>query len=81
MAGHDVVAAQSGQVFGDDHIDLFGFDVADHPLKVRAVKVGTAVPVIHIGVIDLQAVLSHELIQQGLLIGYALRWSFALILL
>ena len=81
MAGHDVVAAQTAQVFGNDHIDLLGLDVADHPLKIRAVKAGTAVPVIHIGVIDLQAVLSHELIQQGLLIGYALGGPLALILL
>ena len=52
MAGHDIVTTQSGQVFGDDHIDLLGFNVTDHALEVWAVKTGAAPTVINIGIVD-----------------------------
>ena len=29
----NVVPAQSGEILGDDHIDLFGLDVRNHPLE------------------------------------------------
>ena len=78
---HDVVTAQSGQVLGDDHIDLFGFNVRNHPLERRTVKCGTAVTVINIGVVDGQPMLFHKFIQKGILVGNALGRAFAFILL
>ena len=53
VAGHDVVTAQSAQVLGNDHVDLLGLDIADHSLKIRAVKVGTAPAIVNVGVINL----------------------------
>ena len=44
----NVVASQAGKVFGDDHIDLLCFDVPDHPLEIRAVKVCAAPAVVYI---------------------------------
>ena len=44
----NVVASQAGKVFGDDQIDLFGFDVPDHPLEIRAVKIRAAPAVVYI---------------------------------
>ena len=81
MASHDIVAPQTGQVFGNDHVDLLGFDITNHPLEVRSVKASTAPAVIDIGVIDGQTVLFYKIIQEGFLIGYAFRWPFAFVLL
>ena len=81
MAGENVVAAQTAQVLGNDHVDLLGLDVGDQPLKIRSVKIGAAPAVIHIGVKDAQAVLLDEFLQHGSLVVDAFRWSFVLILL
>ena len=81
VAGQDVVPAQAGEVLGNDHIDLLGLDVGDHPLEAGPVKTGAAPTVVHIGVVDAQPVLLHKLPQQRLLVLDALRWSLALILL
>ena len=81
VAGHDVVTAQTGEIFGNDHIDLLCLNIGNHPLKIRTVKVGAAPAVVHIGIVDAQPVLLHKLPQQGLLVLDALRWSLALILL
>ena len=62
MPSHNVIAAQAGQVLGDDHVDLLGFDIADHPLKVRSVKIGPAPAVINIGVVDGKPVLLDKLV-------------------
>ena len=81
VAGENVVAAQTAQILGDDHVDLLGLDVGDQPLKIRSVKIGAAPAVIHIGVKDAQAVLLDEFLQHGSLVVDAFRWSFVLILL
>ena len=52
MAGHNIVTPQTGKVFGNDHVDLLGFNVSNHALEVRAVKTSTAPTVIDIGIID-----------------------------
>ena len=64
VPGHDVVTAQTGQVFGDDHVDLFCFNICDHPLECRTVKSCSAVTVVNIGVIDRQPMLLHKFIQE-----------------
>ena len=81
VAGQDVVAAQTGEILSDDHVDLFSLDVRGHPLEGRPVEAGSAPAVVYIGVIDAQLVLLHKLPQQGFLVLDALGWSFALILL
>ena len=80
VTGHDVVAAQTGQVLGDDHIDLFGFNVRKHPPECRAVKGGSAVAVIDIGVVYGEPMLFYKFIQQRVLVGNALGRTFAFIL-
>ena len=72
VAGHDVVTAQTAQILGNDHVDFLGFNVPDHPLKIRAVKICSAPAVIHIGVIDRKPVLLYKLLQKGFLICDAL---------
>lgn len=62
VAGHDVVSAQTGQVFGDNHVDLLGLNIADHSLKIRTVKVGSAPAIVNVGVIELQTMFLHEFI-------------------
>ena len=52
VTGHDVVAAQTGQVFGDDHVDLLGLNVRNHPLECRTVKICAAETVINIDIVD-----------------------------
>lgn len=81
VAGHDVVTAQSREGLGDDHVDLLGLDVRNHPLEGRAVKTGAAPAVVYIGVIDAPPVLLDKLPQQRFLVLDALGWSLALILL
>ena len=81
MAGHDVITAQTGKVFGDDHIDLFCFNVANHPLKTGPVKAGAAPAVVYVGIVDVQPVLLHKLPQQRFLVLDALGWPFVFILL
>jgi len=63
MAGHNVVAAQSGEVFGDDHIDLLGLNVRHHALEGRTVEACSAPAIVDVGVVDLQTVFACELIQ------------------
>ena len=70
-----------GQILGDDHIDLFGFNICNHPLERWAVKCRTAVTVINIGVVDGEPMLFYKFIQQGILVGNALGRAFAFILL
>ena len=81
VAGQNVVPAQSGEILGDDHIDLFGLDVRNHPLEGRPVEVSAAPAVVNIGIVDAQPVLLYKLPQQGFLVLDALRWPLALILL
>ena len=78
---HDVIPSKTGQVFGDDHIDLAGFDVLDHSLKVRTVEAGPAETIINIGIENGQPVLLNKFIQQGLLVGNTLGGAFTFILL
>ena len=52
MASHDIVTPQTGKVFGNDHVHLLGFDVANHALEVWAVKTGATPTVIDIGIVD-----------------------------
>ena len=51
MAGHDIVSAKTGQVFGDNHVDLLSFDICNHSLEIRAVKAGAAESVIDINIV------------------------------
>ena len=81
VAGHDVITAQTGKVFGDDHIDLFSFNVTNHSLETGTVKTGAAPSVIYISVEDGQSVLLHKLPQQRFLVLDTLGWSFVFILL
>ena len=68
MTGHDIISAQTGQVFSDDHVDLLGFDVTDHTLEIRSVKIGAAPTVIDISVINRQSMFLHKIIQEGFLV-------------
>ena len=81
VAGHNVVTAQTAQVLGNDHVDLPGFNVADHPLKIRAIKICAAVTIINIDIINRQAIVLYKFVQQRFLVGHAFGWSFVLILL
>ena len=81
VTGHDVITAQTRKVLGDDHIDLFGFNVADHPLEAGTVKAGTTPSIIHISIKDGQPVLLNKLPQQRFLVLNTLGWSFVFILL
>ena len=53
VTGHDVVTSQTAQVLGNDHVDLLGLNIADHSLKIRTVKVGSAPAIVNVGVINL----------------------------
>ena len=81
VAGQDVVPSQSGEVLGDDHVDLLRLNISDHPLEGRTVETGAAPAVVYIGVVDAQPVLLHKRPQQGFLVLDALGRSLALILL
>ena len=81
VAGHDVITAQTGKIFGDDHIDLFCFNIANHPLEAGTIKAGAAPSVIYISVEDGQSVLLNKLPQQRFLVLDTLGWSFVFILL
>ena len=62
VTGHDVVTSQTAQVLGNDHVDLLGLNIADHSLKGRTVKVGSAPAIVNVGVIELQTMFLHEFI-------------------
>ena len=62
VSGHDVVTSQTAQVLGNDHVDLLGFNIADHSLEIWAVKVGTAPAIVNVGIIELQTMFLHEFI-------------------
>ena len=64
----NVVAAKTGQVFDQDHIDPLGLGVLNEPLDPRTVKIRTRVPIINIGVDFIPAPLSHIVLKQQLLI-------------
>ena len=81
VAGHDVIAAQTGKVLGDDHVDLARLDVPQHPLKTGSVEAGAAPAIIDVGIIDVQTMLADEGMEQGLLVGHAAGRPFVLILL
>ena len=81
VAGEDVVAAQSAQILGDDHVDLPGLNVGDHALEIRTVEICTAPTVVDIGVENGQAVLLDKFIEQGLLVVDAFGRTFIFILL
>lgn len=81
VAGHDVVAAETGEVFGDDHVDPLRLYVGYHALKIRPVEIGAAPAVVYVGVVDIEPLLPHEFPQQGFLVRDALRRPFVLILL
>ena len=81
VAGQDVVAAQAGQILGDDHVYLFGLDVGNHTLEIRTVEVRSAPAVVDVGVENGQTVLLDKFIEQGLLVVDAFGWPFVLILL
>ena len=81
VAGEDVVAAQSAQILGDDHVDLPGLNVGDHALEIRPVEVCAAPAVVDVGVENGQTVLLDKFIEQGLLVVDAFGWPFVLILL
>ena len=61
LSRKDVVSAKSGKVFCNDTVDLSFLDVIKHPLKTGAVKVCTAVPIIHVFVVYPQSLLVTEL--------------------
>ena len=61
LSRKDVVSAKSGKVFSNDTVDLSFLDVIKHPFKTGAVKVCTAVPIIHVFVVYPQALLVTEL--------------------
>lgn len=78
---HNVIASQTGKVFRDYHVDLFRLDVLNHPLKRRTLEGGSTPAIIDIGIVNGQALLADKTVQQGLLVGNALRRPLALILL
>ena len=51
----DVVSTKSGKVLGNHTIDLSVFDIIKHPLKSGTVIVCAAVTIIHIFIVDMQA--------------------------
>ena len=81
VPGHDIIPPQARQVFGDDHVDLLGLDVFEHPPKGRAVEAGAAEAIVDVGIENGQPMLLHKRFQQGLLVGNALGRAFAFILL
>ena len=52
VAGHDVVAAKTAEVLGDDQIDKAGFDVIDQAQEVRPVIGKTRKAIVDIVVND-----------------------------
>ena len=62
-----IVAAQPGQVFGDDAVDTFGFNVLNHALETGSLEIRSRIPVIHIGLDKVPAPLTHILGKDGLL--------------
>ena len=81
VAGQDVVAAQAGQILGDDHVYLFGLDIGNHTLEIRTVEVRSAPAVVDVGVENAEAVLLDKLVEQRLLVVDTLGRAFVLILL
>lgn len=65
VASHDVVPAQTGQIFGDDQIDSALLDIIKKFLKSRTVEVQAGVAIIHINVDDLIAVFSAVVRHHG----------------
>ena len=81
VAGQDVVAAQAGQILGDDHVYLFGLDIGNHTLEIWTVEVCSAPAIVDVGVENGQTVLLDKFIEQRLLVVDTLGRTLALILL
>jgi hypothetical protein len=50
LSAHDVVAAQAGEVLGNDQIDAPFLNVRNHPLKSWTVKICTRKSIVNIGI-------------------------------
>ncbi len=62
-----IVAAQPGQVFGDDAVDTLGLNVPDHALETGSLEIRPRIAVVHIGLDKVPAPLTHIVDEDGLL--------------
>ena len=62
-----MVAAQPGQILGDDHINFARFDVVQHTVKIWTVEIKAAPSVVHIHLHHQKIMLFGVLGQHGLL--------------
>ena len=53
LSGHNVVTAQVGKVFGQHNADIAFFNVLDHPLEIRTLKIRSSKTVVYIDIINL----------------------------
>ena len=45
---HHMFASEAGKILRNDAVDLSGFHIVHHALKVRALEIGSAPSVVHI---------------------------------
>ena len=69
MAGFRHVTAQAGQVLGDDHVGLAGFEVLQHSLEAGPLKVAAGKSVVHELLHQDDAILFAVLPDDGALVG------------
>ena len=55
---HNVISAKTGEVFCNYTVDFSGFNICNHALKIRSVKVCSRPPVIYVLVNNVQMVFS-----------------------
>lgn len=75
----DIVPAQAGEVLRDNTVDLSGFNIGNHTLKIGAVKVSACVAVVHVKRVAVHAVFLGVVLQHSLLVADAHTLVFAAI--
>ena len=75
VAGFRHVTAQPGQIFGDDHVDLAGFQMLQHSAEARALEVAAGITVIGKLLYQNDAVLFAVFPHNGTLVGNAGRFA------
>ena len=75
VAGFRHVTAQAGQVLGDDHVGLAGFEVLQHSLEAGPLKVAAGKSVVHELLHQDDAILFAVLPDDGALVGNTGRFT------